>query len=499
MEGRRKRVACLALSAICALGVSGCATQSATAPPTAIRVGAATATNAGRAGAVVGFDYLTAALVREALGSIQADGRVAPRLAERWDVSADGRTWTFHLPPNLTFHDGTAVTSASVAPLVRARLTGLSQVLSVTSVDDLSIRIELPRATPFLLEEVAFGSIGLGDNSTIGTGPFRLSESHDGLIRFEAFQDYRKGAPDIQEVTLAQYPNLRSAWSAMMRGEVDVLYDVSDDAREFVRAETSVDVAAFLRPYVYLLGLNHRRQPFQNVEVRRAMNMAIDRAVAIEQGLRGSGEPAYDHLWPFHWAVDAARSQISFDRAEAQRLLDAAYPIDRSGDGMPARFSFTCLVYEPFERLGLVIQRQLADVGIDMRLELVPLDVIAPRAVTGDYDAFIFEMASARSLSFPYLFWHSSTPPQTVPSSGYSGADDALDRIRYATTEDEIRSGIAALQDVFKNDPPAVFIAWSESARAVSRRFDIPEAPGEDVFHSIARWKAVGPNGANRP
>lgn len=499
MEGRRKRVARLALGAICALGMSGCAPQSAIPPPTAIRVGAATATSAGRAGAVVGFDYLTAALVREALGTIGPDGRVAPRLAERWEVSADGRTWTFHLRPNLTFHDGTPVTSAAVAPVLRTRLTGLSQVSDVVSASELSIRVDLPHATPFLLEEVAFGSIGIGDNSTLGTGPFRLAESRDGMIRFEAFQNYRMGAPAIREVTLAQYPNLRSAWSAMMRGEVDVLYDVSDDAREFVRAETSVDVAAFLRPYVYLLGLNHNRPPFQDVEVRRALNLAIDRGVAIEQGLRGSGEPAYDHLWPFHWAVDAERSRISFDRGQAERILDARYPIKKPAEGMPARFSFTCLVYEPFERLGLVIQRQLAHVGIDMRLELVPLEVLAPRAVTGDYDAFLFEMASARSLSFPYLFWHSSTPPQTVPSIGYAGADGPLDRIRYATTDDEIRSGVAALQGVFRNDPPAVFIAWSESARAVSRRFDIPEAPGEDVFHSIARWKAVAPSGTHRP
>ena len=492
-------MACLALSAICALGLPGCATQSATPSPTAIRVGAATATSAGRAGAVVGFDYLTAALVREALGTIGPDGRVAPRLAERWEVSADGRTWSFHLRPNLTFHDGTAVTSAVVAPLLRARLTGLSQVTSVVSEGDLLVRVELPRATPFLLEEVAFGSIGLGANSTVGTGPFQLAESRDGKIRFEAFQDYRMGAPEIREVTLTQYQNLRSAWSAMMRDEVDVLYDVSDDAREFVRAETSVDVAAFLRPYVYLLGLNHQRRPFQDVDVRRALNLAIDRTMAIEQGLRGSGEPAYDHLWPFHWAVDAERSRISFDRGRAKRILDATYPVKTTAGRMPARFSFTCLVYEPFERLGLVIQRQLADVGIDMRLELVPLEVLAPRAVSGDYDAFIFEMASARSLSFPYLFWHSSTPPRTVPSSGYTGADGPLDRIRYATTDDEIRSGVAALQDVFRDNPPAVFIAWSESARAVSRRFDIPEAPGEDVFHSIARWKAVVPNGTHQP
>jgi hypothetical protein len=179
-------------------------------------------------------------------------------------------------------------------------------------------------------------------------------------------------------------------------------------------------------------------------------------------------------------------------------MLDARFPVRKTGDGsMPSRFQFTCLVYEPFERLGLVVQRQLADVGIDMKMELVPLEVLAPRAVTGDYDAFIFEMASARSLSFPYQFWHSSTPPMRLPSIGYAGADAALDQIRYAATDDAIRAGVAALQEAFRTDPPAVFIAWSESARAVSRRFDVPVNPGEDVFHSIARWRAAGLRGSS--
>lgn len=439
---------------------------------------------------MIGLEYLTHALVREALGSVGTDGRVVPRLATGWEVSADGTEWTFRLPRGVTFHDGTPLTSHSLVPFLRERLTGLANVSNVTARSDEEILITLPRATPFLLEEVAFQSVGIGDGATIGTGPFRLAENTSGQIRFAAFEHYRRGTPEISQVTLTQYPNLRGAWSAMMRDEVDALYEVSSDAREFVEAESSVNIETFLRPYVYLLGLNHRRHPFNDPDVRRALNIAVNRDEAIAIGLRGFGRPAFDPLWPLHWAVAGTDPTFSFQPEQANALLDRRYPIKGGdGDGMPARFRFTCLVYQPFEKLGLALQRQFAEVGIDMALEVAPLEVLAPRAVTGDYDAFLFEMASARSLSFPYLFWHSSTPPGTVPATGYSAADEALDRVRYASTDADVRTAVAGLREVFRRDPPAVFIAWPFSARAVSRKFVVDTSrENEDVFHTIAAW-----------
>ena len=134
-----------------------------------------------------------------------------------------------------------------------------------------------------------------------------------------------------------------------------------------------------------------------------------------------------------HWAYTPLEHAFSFDPASARALLDrAGYPLKPSQErGVPIRFAFTCLVFgndSRFERLAMIAQKQLADVGIDMQLEPLPLDELAPRIRSGDFDAFLFEMAGPR-LSRVYDFWRSSD--HAMMNSGYHAADAVLDRMRW--------------------------------------------------------------------
>jgi len=76
---------------------------------------------------------------------------------------------------------------------------------------------------------------------------------------------------------------------------------------------------------------------------------------------------------------------------------------------------------------------------------------------------------------------------------GYSNpkVDAALDQISISANDDEYRAGVAALQRAIYEDPPAIFIAWSERARAVSTRFDVPIEPGRDILGTLRQWKPV--------
>ena len=91
-----------------------------------------------------------------------------------------------------------------------------------------------------------------------------------------------------------------------------------------------------------------------------------------------------------------------------------------------------------FERLALLIQRQLLGVDVDMRLEALPLREFATRVATGQFDAFLSELIASHGLGFTYMMWHSK-PPSPFFRTGYAGADAALDRVRAARTDDETR------------------------------------------------------------
>ena len=138
---------------------------------------------------------------------------------------------------------------------------------------------------------------------------------------------------------------------------------------------------------------------------------------------------------------------------------------------MPSRFTFTCLILAGdarFERIALLVQRQLYGVGIDMKIEPVPLKEIPPRLFAGKFDAFIFELGSGRILSWAYRFWHSPPPgrPHPYPRTDYAAADGALDRLQVAHTDEAIREALLDVMHVIRADPPAAFLVWPREARA---------------------------------
>src|SRR5258708_15418359 len=257
------------------------------------------------------------------------------------------------------------------------------------------------------------------------------------------------------------YPTQRKAWAALMRSEIDMLYEVSRDAVDFVEVETTVKTYSFPRAYYIPLVFSVRHPVLRNAEVRKAINEALDRATLIRDGLNGRGRPADGPILPEHWAYSSPAQPFVFNPDAARLTLDAAgLPVRPSTGGkMPARFSFTCLVFANdtrFERLAVLVQKQLADVGIDMKLLSLPQPELVARLASGDFDAFLFEMFG-RSLSWTYDFWRSHEGSHV--KSGYRAADSLLDRMRGARSEEDVRSAVADLARILHDDPPAAFLA----------------------------------------
>jgi ABC-type oligopeptide transport system substrate-binding subunit len=143
------------------------------------------------------------------------------------------------------------------------------------------------------------------------------------------------------------------------------------------------------------------------------------------------------------------------------------------------------------ERLGLMIQRQLYDVGVDMRLESRPLSELDPMLREGDFDSAIVDIQSGPTFSRVYQFWRSPGEFRGFNVFGYENADADkwLDRLRQAQDDASIRTAASQLQRVLIDDPPALFLAWVERSRAISRRIIVPNEPGRDPFADLWRWQ----------
>jgi ABC-type transport system substrate-binding protein len=137
--------------------------------------------------------------------------------------------------------------------------------------------------------------------------------------------------------------------------------------------------------------------------------------------------------------------------------------------------------------MALIVQRDLAQIGVDMQIESVPFEEFNRRIERRDFEALMLEFIVGNSPTRPYTFWYSTSKQNAW---GYSNAsvDRSLDGIRRASSESEYRAAFRAFQLEMLDDPPAIFLALSQTARAVSNRFQVIAPPGSDILPTIAEW-----------
>ncbi len=466
--------------------------------PTILRVGVP---EGNASGDDLGVGQLLNFLNFEGLTLNGTDGRAVPRLAERWQWD-DDLTLRVTLRPSVFMHDNTPFAGQTAADLVLsavrretnlARYPSFSDIESVTASSDLELVLRLKRPSALLPEDLTV-PLARGPEAP-GTGPFRtVSRKPEAVL--ERFDRYHGGKPAIDQIVVKQFESIRAAWASLLRGELDLLYDVSADAAEFVRND-NVELISVPRWYQYHLAFNSRRGVLSKPAVRKALNIAVDREGIVEKVLRGAGEASSGPLYPKYWAYDSTQAPYQYNPAAAAALLDAAgYPLPKSAsaDRPRARFRFTCLIPQDFavwERVALEIQRDLFNIGVDMQLRALPFRTeFNPMVEAGQFEAALLDMISGPTPGRAYMWWRSArTFKGRYNLFGYENpeAERLFDTVLHSTNEAATRSAVSRLQRVLHDDPPAIFVAWSTRTRAINKRFALPGAE-RDPLVTIAQW-----------
>jgi len=440
----------------------------------------------------LGIGQLTKAITHEGFTQLSPDGRAVARLAESW-ASENSVYLRLKLRHNVVLHDGKNLDAQGAAEALAATVAIESNRSAYPALGD--VRGAIPMGTSELLLELRAPSPRLPEDLTvlldIPAGPYRVVKQSDSAVEFERFESYFQGTPAIQRVLIKTFDTPRTAWASLLRGELDMVYDVPADAVDFIRNE-NVDVVSIPRPYQYHLVFNFHRGPFKSSQVRKALNMAVNRTALIEKALYGGAEPSAGPLYPKYWAYDSMGPTYSFDAVAASSLMDAAGYRITQGDRTkpPARFRFTCLLPRDFpvwEKVALEVQKDLFNVGVDMQFHVVTLDEFSDRIRSGDFEAAFISMSSGPTPSRPYVWWRSARRFKGGNVFGYENeeAERQFEVLLRSTNEAAIRTASSKLQRVFYDDPPAIFIAWDKRARAISRRFRWPD----DVDPMFFLWK----------
>ncbi len=471
----------LAAAAACAAAWLSCRGSSSSLrqpSPTVLRVGVSLGV-AAVANPINGIRQLAQNITTEGLGRAAEDGRIEPQLADGWSLSDGGRALTIRLKPGVKFQDGSRADASTLAALLPSAIRNFAGSIAddIESVqpdgaDTLAIRYRRPEP---LLSEVLEVMIRK-DQTGVSTGAFMPSST--GPTELVANPTYHLGRPLIDRIAINTFPSVRSAWAELLRNNIDMLYEVGSDALDSLENSTNVRVFTFTRRYQYALVLNTSAPALRSKTVRRALNLAVNRPQLVAQALNGHGVPSSGPVWPKHWAIANTPSEPIYDPERAAKLLEHQ------------TVRFTCLMASDplYERIGLELKRQFAAVGVDMDLKSMSPDELYKAQRDRQYDAALTEPISGPTLLRLYIMWH-STGALNNSGRGDVTIDSALDRVRNARTEEEYRSAAPGIQEAFNDDPGAIFLAWSERARAVSRRFAVPPPdPGADVLRTLRLW-----------
>ena len=348
-------------------------------------------------------------------------------LATRWQLVDGGDALELHLRDGVRFHDGTRFGAAAVranlergrdaapSPVVRQQL---APVVGIDVLDDLHLRLHLgdgaaglpwylATAAGMMASPSAFDDLA---SSPVGTGPYVLDDLAGDRAAYAAATGahWEAGEPGFAGLTLVGIGDHRRRLDAFTAGEVDVV-DVRGDTYAPAAAlagDGRAQLVSSSSNVTMALQLNRSTPVLADRRVRRAISMAIDRAGVVAELLHGRGSPAVQPLRPGMDGFAPELERDPFDPAGARRLI-----LEAGADGTTLD-ALQFAAVEPMTTLAVVLQRQLAAIGIELRLH--PLDPPALVAAwqTGGYDA---RTVFASSLPEPSLTLHRRLNPAQNP------------------------------------------------------------------------------------
>jgi peptide/nickel transport system substrate-binding protein len=364
-----------------------------------------------------------------------ADFTPAPGLAESWEESADGKTWTYTLRPDLVWSDGTPLTANDVVYTFNRILDGryeqrnygnyVRNITSVEATDDrtvvMTVRAPSPimeRLAVYILPEHVWSGVDAKavksfanepeGEPLVGSGPFLVAERRTGqFIRLVANDSYYAGRPKVDELVFRIYNNPDALGQALIKGEVDFATGLTADV--FSTLEGQEDITTYAGVYAgfnelaFNMGaatadgkpIGDGNPHLQDQQVRLAISHAIDRQQMVDKILNGYGTPGSTIIPPLYTTLHIDPGTQTYDPALANQILDdAGYAMGPDGvrvgpDGAPMKYRlFVRTDSDSSVKSGEYFKSYLAAIGIEAEIKPVDENALFEIIGRGEFDMF---------------------------------------------------------------------------------------------------------------
>jgi peptide/nickel transport system substrate-binding protein len=409
-------------------------------------------------------------------------GELLPAIAESYQISPDGLTYTFKLRNGVKFHNGNPVTSQDVK-FSYDRLAGTTtgkplnpvfqDVQSIDAPDSSTVIIKLKKNNSSFLTALTAAVIPKdyqdSNKTPIGTGPFKFKEYVPGQrLVVEKFSDYYvKGVPSLDKVEFRIITDANASLAALKSGEADIYPRIGTD--QLAGLGDSFTALSAPQNLVQLMTFNISRKPFNDIKVRQAINYAIDKDEIIKGVAIGKGTKLGSNLSPvlskYYQAGLEDTYKTNLDKAKSL-LAEAGYK-----DGFETTLSVPSN-YQFHVDTAQVIVQQLAKVGIKVKIEPVEWAVWLDRIYKNrNYDMTIIGL-DGKLDPYPILNKYLSDSPNNFFNYKSNEFDKTL---KAAVTEVDDAKRVALYkqaQTILTNDAAAVYIMDPNLSVALNKKLD---------------------------
>jgi peptide/nickel transport system substrate-binding protein len=544
-----KRLAILTLVALAVVGLAGLGV-----PPAARAAGKdfvigflGDATSLNPVIATDGQSYIAEWPIFDSLVELDEKLGVKPLLAESWDVSKDGLTYTFKLRKGVKWHDGKPFTARDVAftfysvldPKVTTphrgyfdALVGFPELTNkdnpkkpeelaqkpIEILDDYTVRFHLrypygaflavlvnPRAG-IIPEHLLKGqdlNTAEFNRKPVGTGPFKFVEWKRGeRIVLEANPDYHAGRPALDRLIYRVIPDAVVLLQELRAGGVDFIErpPLTEVGRLKQTPGLKV-ITADNTSYTYF-GFRQDLAPFDDVNVRRALYHAIDIPAIVREVLQSYGVVATGQFPPSSWAFDPSVKAYPYDPTRAKALLAEA-GWKPGSDGVLVkngkRLSFSLRhdqADQTVKDTAIIIQEFLKKVGVEATIEPLDWPTFVKKLFASDFEGIVVGWTNFHDPDpFAYSIWHSSQwKARNFAHYKSPRADAALEAARRTADQNERKKHYAEFSKILMEDAPYVFLYFAQQVYVTRTAYDgfVPVPAYGGIYQSMKSVKLTG-------
>ncbi len=402
-----------------------------------------------------------------------------PDLAESYEVSEDGCTWTFKLREGVKFHDGTECTAEDVvASMIAAQsepnvanftkdytkveATDKYVVTITTDGFNSNLLYSLANHANFVLPKALLESGHDFNSEPVGTGAYKFVKwNHGDSIEFVANEDYYGGAPAFKNLIWRFIPEGTTRSLELEGGGVDFVIDVDAANMAGIEANDALKMIVVDSISLQFLNLNDTKGALQDINVRKAINCAINKQAVVQIAENGHAMVAY------------AQAPIGFSGATTEGC-DTEYNVDKAKEylaawgGDPATIELSIICSNDAKvRAAQVIQSNLADIGINAQIERMDLATYLDVTAAGDHTAFIGGYTASSMIQYLMLNFHSSAIGAANKSRLNMPEVDALiEKAAAARTTEEMTEILTQVNTMINEQAPQVSLYQNQKLYA---------------------------------